>query len=75
MTDACAWDQLEHGVEHAQPGAQDGHHDDITRDAAAARGPDRRLDHTVGRGQIAHGLRRQQHADACRDAAEFLGPV
>ncbi len=74
MTHACAWNQVQHGVQHAQPGTQDGHYDHITRDAVAARGPDRRLDHTVGRGQIAHGLRRQQHADPFRDAAEFLGP-
>ena len=45
VPDARVGHQLEHGVEHAEPGAQHRHDDDVGRDDAAVGRPERRLTH------------------------------
>ena len=72
VADTRRRNQLQHRVEHAQPRAQDGHDDDVGRDAAAVRRPQRRLDRRRGRRQIARRLGGQQQADAHRHAAEHF---
>ena len=75
MADARTRDQLEHGVEHAEPGAQHGHDHDVARDAAALRGAERRLDDAIAGRQVAHGFGGEQHADAGGKRRNSSGPV
>jgi hypothetical protein len=44
VPDPRARQQLEHGVEHAETGAQDGHHDDIGAEHTPVRRLERRRD-------------------------------
>ncbi len=58
-----AGDQLQHGVEHAQPGAEHRHHHHVRRHALAAGLANRRHDGRLPDRQIAQRLGGQQDAD------------
>ena len=64
--------QLENGVEHAEPGAQHWHDDDVAADRPPRGGPERRLDRHLARRQFAHCFGRQEHADPRRCPPKML---
>jgi hypothetical protein len=70
---ARRWQQLEHGIQHSQPGAENRNDDDVAGDAPALRLFEWRLDdRTFGR-KVAQSLGYEQHADAIGDASKFFG--
>ena len=72
MADPRVGHQVEHGIQHAQAGAQHRHDDDVGRDTTRRRRLERRLHGGGRRRQIAQGLGGQQHADASRGPAELV---
>jgi hypothetical protein len=61
------------GVQHAEAGAQDRHHDDLRRDPHAGRRTERCL-HGGGPGlQVAGGLKREHEAQAPGQLTERIG--
>ena len=73
VADARVGHELEHGVEHAEAGAQHRHDDDVGADPAAGRRAERRLDGDLGARHVAQRFGGEQHADARGRAAEVFG--
>ena len=73
MADARARNQLQHGVEHAEPRTQDRDHDDVGCNPLPLGDGERGLDLGRLRRQRPQRLRGEQDADPHRHAAEFVG--
>ena len=73
VADAGAGQEIEHRLEHAQPGSQHGHDHDLLADPRARRGPERRLDGVRTPGQIAGGLEGEDEAHAPCQLPELVG--
>ena len=72
MPDAGARNQLQNGVEHAQPRAQHRHDDDPAADPACVRRTEWRRNRPVARGDVAGRFGGEQEADADRHPPEQL---
>jgi hypothetical protein len=73
VTDACAREQAQEAVDHAEPGAQHGHDGDLGLQAAPGRRLQRRVDGVLHRRQIARGLDGEDRRGLAERLAE--GPV
>jgi 5-methylthioadenosine/S-adenosylhomocysteine deaminase len=72
VADARFRHQFEHGIEHAEPGAQHGNDDDVGRDFSTGRGTERCFHGDRPAPHFVHRMGRQQNADACGRAAETV---
>jgi hypothetical protein len=73
MAHARMGDELQHGVEHAEAGAQDRDDDHVRSDPQPAGRSDRRFDGRGGGREVAQRLSRQQDADPRGRATKLFG--
>ena len=71
MADAGRGQQFEHGVEHAEAGAQHRNNDHVALEDASVGRPERSGDDGRGDRHITKRLRRQQHTDSVCCPPEF----